>query len=131
MRAARWPSVSVTSVSPKAISRLMSISMIGISPSGTSGFGKFAVNGWRRTPFPPAKITVRRPFAAPHAPDATLISRNPQPYTLTVAAQDIQLLMRHRARRRLGRPSLATPVLWSDHREGALPRSSLDGGAVH
>lgn len=49
---------------PNWISRLISTSIIGTSPRGTSGFGKLAVNGRNRTPLPPARMTAFNPEAA-------------------------------------------------------------------
>ena len=46
-------------VRPEAASRRSKISTTDLLPSGTSGFGKTAVNGRSRVPFPPARITAR------------------------------------------------------------------------
>src|SRR5262245_54883086 len=36
---------------------------MGVSPTGTSGFGKLVVKGFRRVPLPPARMIARSPAA--------------------------------------------------------------------
>src|SRR5450759_3566220 len=55
---ARWPTASVTSSNPRRTSWRMTISSIGVSPSGMSGFGNTSVYGASRVPLPPASMTA-------------------------------------------------------------------------
>src|SRR5881628_67586 len=63
MSSARCPTASVIRVTPAATSWRTTISRIGISPTGTNGFGNAVVYGANRVPLPPAKITARKGVA--------------------------------------------------------------------